>query len=187
MPKHSGQLNGNLRLPNSSEPLKMQTLWGRGAHLRNLTGIMVLIRNGCSPDIELETYASTNDKQSPYNFRFANKKLKKALRKNKKRKRKIKAPQTYQEYIDSSLWERRKGQYYAKFPKQCSVCGTRRSIDLHHIVYTIRGSEPDQHLTPVCRKHHKAFHARYGAKGNMKREWQLFLGFHQQQSRQVSH
>lgn len=65
---------------------------------------------------------------------------------------------TYDWYINSSAWERRKTVYYARNPKRCRACGTTEDIHLHHHTYKRLGKEHDDDLIPLCHPHHDAVH-----------------------------
>lgn len=65
---------------------------------------------------------------------------------------------TYDWYINSSRWERRKGQYYARYPKVCRACGSKENIHLHHHTYVRLGQEHDDDLVPLCEPCHVVVH-----------------------------
>lgn len=72
---------------------------------------------------------------------------------------------TYDWYINSASWERRKVAYYAKHPKKCRACGSTEEIHLHHHTYTRLGKEHDNDLIPLCREHHDAVHELHRSAG----------------------
>lgn len=65
---------------------------------------------------------------------------------------------SYDWYINSAAWERRKVAYYAKHPRRCRACGTTQDIHLHHHTYKRLGREHDDDLIPLCQPHHDAVH-----------------------------
>lgn len=93
-----------------------------------------------------------------------------------KRAYKNRCPQRYEVYIKSKWWEERKNHYYQAHGYTCEVCGSHQHIQLHHIWYSSYGSEPDDQLIALCRKHHAAFHVRYGHGTNdYRRQTEAFL------------
>jgi hypothetical protein len=129
-------------------------------------------RTDLSTAINEPTLESTNDKSSPFrpnvSFRAAN--VEKYLRKEKK-----KAPTKYREYIKSEWWARRKAKYYKRHPKKCAVCHTSKQIRLHNLRYGNYGREKDEHLVPLCERHHLTFHEQIGVKANMVEETNTFI------------
>lgn len=85
----------------------------------------------------------------------------------------------YNQYINSAEWKKRKKEYYKKNDKRCLICGDKKSLNLHHLDYSNLSKTEDQHLVPLCRCHHKEFHAEYGVSKNMEKEFNLFLKSHQ--------
>jgi hypothetical protein len=65
-------------------------------------------------------------------------------------------------YYESDLWALRRSTYYKRHPYQCSACGTKKKLALHHLAYSgpwgdLRnqsdwGKEPDEVLIPLCRR-----------------------------------
>lgn len=109
-------------------------------------------------------------------FNSARKRKKTKCQSIKKRRRTFnEAPQNYRLYIKSDFWTRRRADYFKKFGKQCAICGARRRISLHHIVYGKLGSEKDEHLVALCWPHHEALHNEIGVKANMTKETNAFI------------
>lgn len=82
----------------------------------------------------------------------------------------------YAEYIESWVWTERRNKYYRSHPHRCSVCGSSKELNLHHMIYTaFDGTEPDSNLTPLCGNHHKMFHAQNKTSGNMKSATMMFI------------
>lgn len=65
---------------------------------------------------------------------------------------------SYDEYMRSARWERRKVAYFTKHPKVCRACGGTEDIHLHHHTYKRMGHEHDDDLIPLCRPHHTVVH-----------------------------
>lgn len=66
--------------------------------------------------------------------------------------------QSYEDYITSSKWEKRKVAYYAKHEKLCAACKCTENIHLHHHTYDRMGNELDDDLVPLCQEHHDLVH-----------------------------
>lgn len=66
----------------------------------------------------------------------------------------------YDEYINSSRWDRRKVLYYSRNPRRCRArgCGATDDIHLHHHTYKRLGNEHDDDLIPLCQAHHVVVH-----------------------------
>ena len=76
---------------------------------------------------------------------------------------------TYNEYIQSSVWSKRKNLYYREIGRKCAACGNSVKIHLHHMIYTkFDGTEPNKNLVALCEEHHNQYHNTYGTSGNMK-------------------
>lgn len=87
-----------------------------------------------------------------------------------------KCPQDYKKYIESKFWAERKNLFYRTYSKFCVRCGGTNHVSLHHKTYdTIFGSEPDEHLCPLCECCHKLFHDTYGVKKDMMKETEKFI------------
>lgn len=85
--------------------------------------------------------------------------------------------QDYHTYIHSPDWEDRKRRYYETHPKRCVICLTYKHIDLHHLSYRNLGNEQDEELVAVCRFHHDMFHAIFGSKLDMFKDWEYFVRY----------
>lgn len=84
--------------------------------------------------------------------------------------------------MKSGYWKRRKRQYFGKFGKKCAVCRNTKGITLHHKIYdrNLYGNEPDAHLVPLCRDHHREFHTNHELQQNMKQCTDLYVTHAQQ-------
>lgn len=130
---------------------------------------MVLIRNGSTNGdviLRCEYRDMWREKFSTSHSKEEIKILRRKFRKNHIR---------YEEYIKSKSWKKRKRHYFSKHKKRCTICNTRDSIELHHVVYGRLGKEKDSHLAAVCQGHHREFHEKYGSKGNMTEEWLMYI------------
>lgn len=96
-------------------------------------------------------------------------------KKDKSARRKFKKRIPYALYMKSKLWRNRRARYFKTHPKRCVVCRDNSGIELHHLVYSQQGNEPDAHLAAACKSHHQDFHDKYGISSNMLIEWQLYL------------
>jgi hypothetical protein len=65
---------------------------------------------------------------------------------------------TYEWYINSARWERRKLAYYVNHAKVCRACGAKKNIHLHHHTYVRLGNEFDADLVPLCENCHTLVH-----------------------------
>ncbi len=61
---------------------------------------------------------------------------------------------TYEDYMMSDLWQKRKKAYEARVPKICVYCGSSASVELHHKMYDRLGAETDNDLAWFCYEHH---------------------------------
>lgn len=106
------------------------------------------------------------NKQKNKSDKKFSRKIKKLRLKTPKRKYR-RCPKKYNAYIKSHWWTERKNRYYQSYPKLCVVCRSSKYITLHHMVYGELGNEKDEHLIPLCKKHHEGYHIEYGVRGNM--------------------
>jgi hypothetical protein len=102
------------------------------------------------------------------------KKIKK-VRNINNRKERDRCPKSYNLYITSKWWEKRKNKYYKTHKRVCNACNSTEHIILHHIVYGKYGKEPDNNLVPLCRKCHTEFHKTYILKKNMRKSTNNFI------------
>lgn len=66
--------------------------------------------------------------------------------------------QTYEWYMHSTKWERRRHAYYANHKKQCRACASTTNIHLHHHTYKRFMAELDTDLVPLCQGCHDLVH-----------------------------
>lgn len=67
-------------------------------------------------------------------------------------------PSRYGAYIASDRWAARRERYFASHPRKCAVCGSKASLELHHLSYERLGRERDDDLAPLCHRCHAAVH-----------------------------
>jgi len=66
--------------------------------------------------------------------------------------------ENHREYLASDWWKQRKNDFFNKFGRSCTVCGSSLCVDLHHKNYFYLYREFDKDLVPLCHIHHEAFH-----------------------------
>lgn len=84
---------------------------------------------------------------------------------------------SYKLYMGSAYWIRRKNKYFSKHGKACAVCGKKYGTTLHHAKYdnNLYGREPDEHLYPLCGKHHHEYHEIHGTQQDMIKSTQRYI------------
>ena len=70
----------------------------------------------------------------------------------------IKNGRSYEAYINSDAWSRRRELYFTKHPKRCVACGETEKIHLHHKTYARMGRELDKDLSALCEFCHSTLH-----------------------------
>ena len=95
----------------------------------------------------------------------------------KKQHRKLRKPShSYNEYIKSKWWTKRKNRYFQRYGKKCLICGSTKTVQLHHKLYGNYGNEDNKHLVALCDFHHKELHAGIGkVKRDMVKETNVLL------------
>jgi ClpP class serine protease len=79
--------------------------------------------------------------------------------KNKKELRQIKEGISYDEYIKSKMWYRKREDFLGnKKDKNCEVCGNAKASQVHHRTYQRLTLEKMSDLTLLCRECHEKFH-----------------------------
>jgi|GEM_PF-2973475 len=96
-------------------------------------------------------------------------KLKK--KKNRKKKRKL----TYFEYINSSIWGKRRYLYFQTHERKCRGCNKTGFVHLHHLLYENFGHEKDRDLIPLCKKCHKEFHRKFEMRKDLRIPTDIFI------------
>lgn len=82
---------------------------------------------------------------------------------------------SYETYINSKDWERRRNAFWQTHPRRCAVCDTGLRIHLHHMSYRKIGAEPDEHLIPLCQAHHRRYHELNGSQRDMIQATMAFI------------
>ena len=83
--------------------------------------------------------------------------IKRVVKDKKPKKKKGYTKETYQEYLISDWWVKRKKQYWAIHKRKCFVCG-EFALELHHKNYSRLKKELDKDLVPLCNQCHKNAH-----------------------------
>ena len=86
----------------------------------------------------------------------------------------------YENYLRSDHWKEVKNRYFSRNERQCCVCGSTISVDLHHLRYkkrnkSILNRELDHWLAPLCRRCHTTWHRVAGAYGLDKSSMKKWL------------
>lgn len=68
------------------------------------------------------------------------------------------APLTYNDYIKSDDWKKKRQTALIHYHFQCCFCGRKYELDVHHKKYDNLFNEPFEDLTVLCRAHHTLFH-----------------------------
>ena len=68
---------------------------------------------------------------------------------------------SYEKYMQSKKWRRRRLAYYRVHGRFCAVCGTAEEVTTHHISYDNFGNETNDDLIGLCQKHHTLYHQLY--------------------------
>ena len=66
----------------------------------------------------------------------------------------------YDWYIQSESWKSKREWALTLLGRQCSVCGLRHSLDVHHLSYDRMGYELPSDLLILCRDCHEAQHGK---------------------------
>jgi len=65
---------------------------------------------------------------------------------------------TYQDYLKSEDWDKKRKEALKYHGYRCRLCGCRKNLHVHHIHYNSLGSEGVLDLTPLCDDHHYSYH-----------------------------
>lgn len=66
------------------------------------------------------------------------------------------ASQEYHDYIQSEQWQKVRVKRLALGKFRCAACGSRESLEVHHLTYVRLFQERMEDLLPLCRLHHLA-------------------------------
>ena len=75
---------------------------------------------------------------------------------------------SYQDYLSSPKWNRRKHAFYRTNEKSCAACASKTRLLIHHLSYERLGHERDDDLVILCWDCHDELHIRFGS-----RRWDL--------------
>jgi len=64
----------------------------------------------------------------------------------------------YQEYLQTPHWKAKKQEAYNYYGASCVLCGSRKSINVHHREYNNKWNEPMSDLTVLCYSCHDGHH-----------------------------
>lgn len=64
----------------------------------------------------------------------------------------------YHGYLKSDVWKRKRKSAIEKAGYKCSLCGTAKNLNVHHITYENVPFEEDDDLIVVCRQCHEKLH-----------------------------
>lgn len=64
----------------------------------------------------------------------------------------------YYAYLHSDEWKYRKTQALKRAGYRCSLCGTGKNLEVHHITYKNLFNENDDDLLAVCKNCHNKIH-----------------------------
>lgn len=75
---------------------------------------------------------------------------------------------SYEDYLSSTRWNRRKHAFYGRNENSCAACSSKRRLVVHHLSYERLGRERDEDLVVLCWDCHDELHLRFG-----RRRWDL--------------
>ena len=64
----------------------------------------------------------------------------------------------YRLYLDSDIWKKKRRERIEKDGFKCSVCGSAKNLNVHHITYERLGREDLEDLVTLCRDCHSRLH-----------------------------
>ena len=67
---------------------------------------------------------------------------------------------TYQEYLVTDHWKKKKYAIKRQTRNECSTCKSRHNLDVHHLTYKNIGNESMKDLMLLCRTCHYDYHKR---------------------------
>ena len=82
----------------------------------------------------------------------------KASKKKRKRRRKKSKPVDYREYMQSKAWKSKRLAAIKYHGSKCAVCGSQRSLQVHHLTYERLGHERMTDLEVLCKGCHGLEH-----------------------------
>lgn len=66
----------------------------------------------------------------------------------------------YKEYMESDVWREKRRIMLDRAGHKCQLCGTTKSLGVHHNTYKNLGDEPLEDLCVLCWPCHSAHHER---------------------------
>ena len=64
----------------------------------------------------------------------------------------------YRAYFGTAKWKRKRAKVIFRDGAQCRACGSRESLEVHHLTYSRFQNELPEDLITLCEKCHKAVH-----------------------------
>lgn len=65
---------------------------------------------------------------------------------------------TYEDYLKTNHWHKKKAAYKQEHVYQCNMCDETGCLDLHHMTYERIGNEPFEDLLYLCKSCHRTIH-----------------------------
>lgn len=66
----------------------------------------------------------------------------------------------YRKYIVSEAWRDKRTELFRVRGKKCEICGSKKSIQVHHLTYERLGAELLSDLKVVCKPCHEKIHGK---------------------------
>lgn len=73
---------------------------------------------------------------------------------------------SYQEYLDSSIWQIKRKIFLKELGNRCFYCGKSDNLNVHHKDYNNIGFETKNNVRIVCNKCHREIHGIEEAKND---------------------
>lgn len=64
----------------------------------------------------------------------------------------------YKEYLKSPHWQATRKKALKHYDNQCTICGSKVKLNVHHFTYENIGNESIHELTVVCEGCHRLLH-----------------------------
>jgi 5-methylcytosine-specific restriction endonuclease McrA len=77
----------------------------------------------------------------------------------RRREARLERQRGYRRYLKTPEWQQRRAAIVERSRGFCEDCGSRESLDVHHLTYKRRGSERAGDLVALCRQCHKERHS----------------------------
>lgn len=86
---------------------------------------------------------------------------------------------SYDDYLKSPAWEAKRKEILERDGRRCTVCGTAKNLEVHHLTYDHFGDELPEELVTLCRKCHEKLHekdiAEKGSHSDTNKKFSFFL------------